>query len=308
MAVRQGAMEGMAMSNGIAGVLCCYNSHQHLLPTLDSIFNQTRPLDELVVVDDCSTDDTTQIVQDYLVRLGTAAPRTTVLRNPSNLGIAMSFNVGLKNCTERYALLFSHDDINHPQRVESSLHCLETTQGAIACSYMGVVDSAEVSVVSDSATTVALQMALSNVIPAPTVAFDLQVARTENLFFNPQYDFAEDYDLWCKYILRGYDFQVIPECLVHYRRHAGQVSNTKLALQQKVAESIRIQYLNALMPFFPASQSDVFLKVLLRQPDMINRLDKGFIDNFLQSANAAQVPANIRRVFDFLIATVQQSA
>jgi len=198
------------MSKGIAGVLCCYNSHNYILPTLDSIFNQTRPLDALVVVDDGSTDDTVAIVQEYVTRLGSDAPRITILRNPKNLGIAMSFNVGLKNCAERYALLFSHDDINHPHRVERSLHCLETTQGAIACSYMGVVDSLEVSLVPDSATTVALQMAISNVIPAPTVAVDLHVARAENLFFNPQFDFAEDYDLWCKYILRGYDFQVIP--------------------------------------------------------------------------------------------------
>lgn len=294
------------MSNCIAGVLCCYNSHNYLLPTLDSIFNQTKPLDALVVVDDCSTDDTVAIVQDYVVRLGSAAPKVTILRNPKNLGIAMSFNVGLKNCTERYALLFSHDDINHPHRVERSLHCLETTQGAIACSYMGVLESSEVSLVSNSATTVALQMALSNVIPAPTVVVDLHVARTENLFFNPQFDFAEDYDLWCKYILRGYDFQVIPECLVQYRKHAGQVSHTKLALQQKVAESIRIQYLNALMPFFPAAQSDIFLKVLLRQPDMIGQLDKGFVGNFLQSASAAQVPLNIRRLYDFLSDTIKQ--
>lgn len=293
------------MSNGAAGVLCCYNSHAYILPTLDSIFNQTRPLDELVVVDDCSTDNTVAIVQDYVTRLGSDAPKVTVLRNPRNLGIAMSFNVGLKNCTQRYALLFSHDDINHQRRVEQSLHCLETTQGAIACSYMGVIDSPEVSLVSSSATTVALQMAIGNVIPAPTVAMDLNVARAENLFFNPQFDFAEDYDLWCKYILRGYDFQVIPECLVHYRKHATQVSHTKLAQQRKLAEAIRIQYLTALMPFFPAAQSDIFLKVLLRQPDMIGRLDQGFVNSFLQSAGALQVPLNIRRIFDFLSETLK---
>lgn len=296
------------MSNGIAGVLCCYNSHQYILPTLDSIFKQSRPLDALVVVDDCSTDDTVAILQDYVTGLGPDAPKVTILRNPRNLGIAMSFNVGLKNCTERYALLFSHDDINHPHRVERSLQCLERTQGAIACSYMGVVDSQEVSVVSDSATTVALQMAISNVIPAPTVAIDLQVARAENLFFNPQFDYAEDYDLWCKYILRGYDFQVIPECLVHYRKHAGQVSNTKLALQQKVAESIRVQYLNALLPFFPAAQSDIFLKVVLRQPEMMGLLDKGFVANFLQSASAAKTPENISRIYSYLSATLTQAA
>lgn len=294
------------MSNSIAGVLCCYNSHQYLLPTLDSIFNQTKPLDALVVVDDCSTDDTVTIVQDYLARRGTAAPKTTVLRNPRNLGIAMSFNVGLKNCTERYALLFSHDDINHPQRVERSLNCLEKTQCAIACSYMGVVDSTEVSLVSDSATMVALQMAMSNVIPAPTVAIDLHIARAENLFFNPQFDFAEDYDLWCKYILRGYDFQVIPQCLVHYRKHAGQVSNANWAQQQKVAESIRIQYLNALMPFFPATQSDILLKVLLRQPDMISQLDRGFVNSFFQSASAAKVPANIHGIYSYLCVALEK--
>lgn len=293
------------MSNGAAGVLCCYNSHAYILPTLDSIFNQTRPLDELVVVDDCSTDNTVAIVQDYVTRLGSDSPKVTVLRNPRNLGIAMSFNVGLKNCTQRYALLFSHDDLNHQRRVEQSLHCLETTQGAIACSYMGVIDSPEVSLVSSSATTVALQMAIGNVIPAPTVAMDLNVARAENLFFNPQFDFAEDYDLWCKYILRGYDFQVIPECLVHYRKHATQVSHTKLAQQRKLAEAIRIQYLTALMPFFPAAQSDIFLKVLLRQPDMIGRLDQGFVNSFLQSAGALQVPLNIRRIFDFLSETLK---
>lgn len=289
-------MEGLVMTPTIAGVLCCYNSERHIVATLDSIYGQSHPLDELVVVDDYSKDDTARIVNEYVRARGEAGPKVVVIRNPGNFGISMSFNIGLKTSTARYAMLLSHDDINHPRRVQRTLQGFQS--GArLVCSHMSLLDSDEKVLVPQSAEMIGLNMGLANAIAAPTVALDLQTVREQRLLFNPQYDCAEDYDLWCQCLVRGLEFHVIPECLVAYRRHEGQISNVGAQLQQSLAETIRRHYVAALLPFLQASQADIFLKVVAQRHDLLASLDPGFVNAFVQLSQSHDAPENFQRIY-----------
>ena len=49
-----------------AVVLACYNGEKYIVEQLDSLRLQTRVLDEILIVDDCSTDNTIQIVEEYI--------------------------------------------------------------------------------------------------------------------------------------------------------------------------------------------------------------------------------------------------
>lgn len=284
------------MTNEAGGVLCCYNSERHLADTLSSIHAQTRALDELVIIDDCSTDRTPEIIRHYVDSNKGGATRFVSIRNPKNFGISMSFNIGLKSCSTRHALLFSHDDINHPLRVEHTMDAFRSGAPLI-CSHMTLIGSDERITVPDSAVMIGLRMGLANAITAPTVAVDLNAIQDEKLFFNPQYDFAEDYDLWCQCLIRGWEFHVIPEALVAYRQHDGQTSRVRASLQQHLADQIRKNYISRLFPFFQENQGEIFLKVLVNRPDMVGRIDRTFIAMFARESQACNAPRGIQNIY-----------
>lgn len=113
----------------ISTVLCTYNGAQYLGEQLQSILEQTRVPDELVVGDDASRDDTLQLVQQALEahRAVGGAPIDLVLltRDPAEraepYGVAGNFARALAAATGEIVLLSDQDDRWAPDRVERSL-------------------------------------------------------------------------------------------------------------------------------------------------------------------------------------------
>lgn len=96
-------------------VLCTRNGERYLGDLLASMARQTRPADELVVQDDCSTDDTLAIVE----RFAATAPFEVRLEvNPVRLGSTANFATALQRCRGRYVALADQDDIWYPAKLE----------------------------------------------------------------------------------------------------------------------------------------------------------------------------------------------
>ena len=89
---------------------------------LQSILTQTRPVDELVVSDDASSDATLDILER---RLSESALDVTILRNDPPLGVVGNFTNALAACTGDVILLSDQDDVWHADRVAASLAVLE---------------------------------------------------------------------------------------------------------------------------------------------------------------------------------------
>jgi hypothetical protein len=146
----------------------------------------------------------------------------------------------------------------------------------------------------------ALEMGIDNKIPAPTVAMDMKLVRKHNLYFNPQCDYAEDYDLWCQYILRGVNFFVVPDVLVSYLQHDRQISKVKLGELKIEAEKIRLRYLRSLFPFLLESQCEALLKIVLLEPHLVKTIDPSFVDHVCKTMDAMSVAQNIRSIYSYL--------
>ncbi len=106
----------------IAAVLVTHNSERWLKATLDSIENQTRKPDRIIVIDDNSTDGTERILSDYgitPIKASTNAPETITR-------IAQNFQQGIREAKDAdIVVLGDHDDIWHPTRVERQVALLE---------------------------------------------------------------------------------------------------------------------------------------------------------------------------------------
>lgn len=101
----------------ISVAMCTYNGEHFLHAQIDSILGQTYPHLEIVIVDDCSTDSTPDIINNYAKK----DPRIRFIRNESNIGFIRNFQRALENCHGSLIALADQDDIWLPEKI-TTLH------------------------------------------------------------------------------------------------------------------------------------------------------------------------------------------
>ena len=89
-----------------------YNAASFLKETLDSILNQTFTNFELLLIDDCSKDNTLEIANSF------SDPRIYIVKNEKNLGAGGTRNKGIKLAQSTYIAFCDADDIMFPNRLE----------------------------------------------------------------------------------------------------------------------------------------------------------------------------------------------
>ncbi len=96
--------------------LCTYNGSKYILEQLESILHQTKPVDEIVVCDDGSTDNTLEIIEGYQRACDFDI---RVYRNERNLGVRLNFQKALGLCSGDVIFLSDQDDVWHPDKVKA---------------------------------------------------------------------------------------------------------------------------------------------------------------------------------------------
>jgi len=96
----------------VACIMPVYNYARYLDEALKSVFSQTEVPDEVIVVDDCSTDNPKEICDKYPVRY---------IRHKINKGLAASRNTGIKASKCTYCFSFDADDILRPDAVKEHM-------------------------------------------------------------------------------------------------------------------------------------------------------------------------------------------
>lgn len=98
-----------------------YNSADYLKKTINSIINQTYQNWELIAIDDCSSDDSYQIVKSFSHQ----DSRIKVYRNQKNLGICGNRNVGISHATGQYLAFCDDDDLFNPNLLQDNVAILK---------------------------------------------------------------------------------------------------------------------------------------------------------------------------------------
>ncbi len=93
-----------------------YNTARYLAETIRSVQNQSYVNWELIIVDDCSSDDTDAVVAPFL-----EDRRIRYLKNERNSGAALSRNYGLREARGRWIAFLDSDDVWLPQKLEKQL-------------------------------------------------------------------------------------------------------------------------------------------------------------------------------------------
>ena len=99
----------MVHSTSVAAVIPAYNSSRFIRRALDSVVNQTRPPDEVIVVDDGSTDDTAEVIASY--------PCVRYIHQ-NNAGVSVARNTGIQAAQSEWIAFLDHDDEWLPDKIE----------------------------------------------------------------------------------------------------------------------------------------------------------------------------------------------
>ena len=93
-----------------------YNTGRFIKETIDSVISQTYTEWELLIVDDCSTDDTDKVVEQYLTD-----PRIKFFKNGKNSGAAVSRNKALREAKGKWIAFLDSDDLWLPEKLEKQI-------------------------------------------------------------------------------------------------------------------------------------------------------------------------------------------
>ncbi|WP_102407629.1 glycosyltransferase [Parabacteroides bouchesdurhonensis] len=104
----------------ISVVMCTYNGAKYLKEQLDSIINQTYPIYEMIIQDDCSTDDTMTILQEYANKFS----YIKVFQNFEQKGINKNFFSAIIKATGDYIAISDQDDIWELDKIEYQINSI----------------------------------------------------------------------------------------------------------------------------------------------------------------------------------------
>jgi glycosyltransferase involved in cell wall biosynthesis len=230
----------------VSFIIPCYNLAHLLRDCIHSILSQSYGDFELIVMDDCSPDNTKEVAQSF------DDPRVKYIRNESNLGALRNYNRGISLSSGRYIWLISADDyLRNPYVLNRYVDILDSNPrvGYVFCPGVGVINGRETEILDHSRygnhdQIVSGHAFLKTIlgmcfILAPSAMVRRECYEKVNLFpINIVFDGVEidfwwggDWYLWCVFAL-FFDVAYFAEPMVCYRHH--ELSSTAFITSKRI--------------------------------------------------------------------------
>lgn len=221
----------------ISIVIITYNSSKYVLETLESAKAQTYQNIELIVSDDCSTDDTIEICTEWIKENRERFVRTEVISAKKNTGIPSNVNRGYYASKGAWIKSIAGDDILLSNCIQDNIRHIENNINTkILCSFMlcFTEDNSHKAILPNienqffhPEVTAEKQFKLllqSNPVPAPSVFMSKELFQI-NEGFDESIRFMEDYPFWIKTTQKNIKIDFLPKITVLYRLHNSSISS-----------------------------------------------------------------------------------
>jgi hypothetical protein len=227
-------------------LLAVHDGGAFLHEAVASILAQTFEDFELLIVDDASTDGAVEALPPD--------PRVRILRNETNIGQIPSLNRGLRDARGAYVARIDHDDLSQPRRLERQVALLDAEPAvALAGTWVDIISSngriwGNLRPRLDSFAEFAAQVVTAHIfLVHPSLMFRRDAVLDVG-GFDETLSAAEDQELYRRLVLARREARVVPETLVHYRRHESQMTYAKAAMVANADEGSHIRFLAQLAP------------------------------------------------------------
>ena len=249
----------------VSVVLPVYNAQAYLSEAIESILEQDYKHFEFIIIDDGSSDDSSNIIKKYI---GDKRVKHIVLRQ--NIGISLALNFGIEMAKGKYIARMDADDIAVPHRFSTQVEFMEKHNDYVVCgsSVIFFNEHSEQCRAIFPSSNEEIRAALSffsHHISHPTVMMRTDTIKDHKLAYSTSHLYAEDYHLWSKIIKLGklYNFK---EPLLYYRHHKNQISEEYRHKQIEVSRSVLKDYLSKFFnSSFARSPQDVYVNLLIHE-------------------------------------------
>ena len=116
----------------VSMIVLCYNQSRFVVETLESVKAQTYKPTELIILDDCSSDESVAVIENWLRKNGVVC---TFIRHQKNQGICKSMNDAIAAATGKYLSMIASDDVWLPDKIVRQVEIMESQPDDVGVLY-----------------------------------------------------------------------------------------------------------------------------------------------------------------------------
>lgn len=228
-----------------------YNYAGYIKETLESVANQTYANIELIIIDDCSTDNSITVIENWIKNYS-GNMRIRFITNEKNLGLSGTCNVILNNANGKYLQLLDSDDIIYPYKISKQVEILENSSNtALVYSNVTVINEKGEITNPDYCSRIRFdrnnmpegkvkeQLLGFNFITVHSALVNTAYAKEVGGF--DETIVLQDYYMWLE-LAEKYEFRYLNECTGAYRIHSASMSNNIKTNPASVNSSMTIKF------------------------------------------------------------------
>ena len=283
------------MPPSVSVVITTYNRSQLLPRAIESAQNAGTDL-EVIVVDDCSSDDTPEVCAQI--------PDIRYVRLSANGGLANARNIGIAESSSEFVAFLDDDDLRLPGSLDKQLRAITADERIALCYGQALIGDAHRQLPTGELYPhecpqgdIFWDLLEFNFIPMPTVLARKSCLLKEGCF-NTDLDLIEDWDMWLR-LSEGYLVAALAEPLAIYRKavvESGQMCSNSAALCK---QAMRVQQMALDRPRARASASTKRRYVRRKFRDRAYEILMTEATNSIHEGNSKSARANILDAFRF---------
>lgn len=256
----------------ISVVIAAWNAEEFIESAITSLIRQSYRNFELVIVDDCSTDRTPDLVENV------KDSRVQLLRLNRNSGTATALLYGLKKASGDWIARQDADDLSHPLRLSMQLRAARALGGDSIVGSAALLTGAARGIVSKRVTHGQLQAQL--LFHSPMIHSSIFAHRETFRAqpYDPRFIHVEDFDFIEGAVRAGIRLFNLPVPLVKYRVHAGMKSSLPGDAAKLEAQEVQGRMLSLLEIEPTKLEIDIHYGMAIRSTDHFSgRIDKAAV-------------------------------
>ncbi len=235
----------------ITVVMPVYNAAVYLKESIDSILNQSYTDFIFLIINDCSTDNTEQIILEYNDR------RIKYIKNEKNIGVRYSLNKAVDLTQTKYLVRMDADDISLPNRLQWQIDFMEQHLSIGVCGGLYEIfgNQNHVPKIPMKDEEIKAKLIFINQICHPSIMIRMEVLRNNNVHYGVSFEFndsfgpkiseLEDFALWHR-LKSLTKFENIDKLILRYRMEGQNISYNKESLVLERKKSFFKHVLNEL--------------------------------------------------------------
>lgn len=201
----------------VSVVMSVYNAEKYLGAAIDSVLNQSFSNFEFIIIEDCSTDKSFEILKQYAAR----DCRIKLIQKSGNRrmkGFIENLNIGLTEAQGKYIARMDADDISNPERFRKQVNFLESNPDIFMVgSSINFIDEKGSFIKKhdalESDSEIKNKMPIRIAMYHPVIMF----RNKQGVTYRDKIFYCEDYDLYLRLMIEGKKFHNFTESLLDYR-------------------------------------------------------------------------------------------